>query len=89
MQLLITGGSGFIGSNLARVALGRGHQVRVLDDLSTGRRSNLDGLDVEFVEDTILNYGAVVEAMTGADAVVHLAANPERSTISCEPPSLA
>lgn len=76
MQLLITGGSGFIGSNLSRIALSRGHRVRVLDDLSTGRRSNLEGMDIDLVEDTILNYDSVVDAMTGAEAVVHLGAIP-------------
>lgn len=76
MQLLITGGAGFIGSNLARHALAEGHSVRVLDDLSTGRRSNLDALDVDLVEGSILNYPTLVAAMTGADAVVHLGAIP-------------
>lgn len=76
MQLLITGGAGFIGANLSRLARERGHHVRVFDDLSTGRRSNLDGLDVEFVEDTILDYEAVLSAMSGIDAVVHLGAIP-------------
>lgn len=76
MQLLITGGAGFIGSNLARQALAEGHSVRVLDDLSTGRRSNLQALDVDFVQDSILNYHSVVAAMRGADAVVHLGAIP-------------
>lgn len=76
MQLLITGGSGFIGSNLARVALADGHSVRIIDDLSTGRRSNLNGLDVDFVEASILDTDALERAMTGVDAVVHLAAIP-------------
>lgn len=76
MQLLITGGAGFIGSNLARMALTRGHRVRVLDDLSTGRRSNLNGLDVDLIEASTLDYKAVLKSMTGADGVVHLAAIP-------------
>ena len=63
MQMLITGGAGFIGSNLSRMALSRGHRVRVLDDLSTGSRSNLDGLDVDVVAASILNYDSVLEAM--------------------------
>ena len=45
MRVLITGGAGFIGSNLARTALLAGHEVVVLDDLSTGYAANLDGLD--------------------------------------------
>lgn len=76
MQLLVTGGAGFIGSNLCRAALARGHGVRVLDDLSTGRRSNLAGLGVDMVEASILDYQSVLKAMVGIDAVVHLAAIP-------------
>ena len=76
MQLLITGGAGFIGSNLSRLALADGHQVRVLDDLSTGRHSNLDGLAVDFVEGSMLDCEILGTAMAGADAVVHLGAIP-------------
>ena len=76
MQLLITGGAGFIGSNLARLALADGHRVRVLDDLSTGRAANLTGLDVDLVQDTLLDPDAVLAAMRGAEAVVHLGAIP-------------
>lgn len=76
MQLLITGGAGFIGSNLARHALAEGHSVRVLDDLSTGRASNLNALDLDFVEDSILDFSSVLAVMKGADAVVHLGAIP-------------
>lgn len=76
MQILITGGAGFIGSNLARIALAEGHRVRVIDNLSTGRRENLDGLDVDFIEASILDMLAVEKAMTGVDSVVHLGAIP-------------
>ena len=74
MRLLITGGAGFIGSNLARLALDRGHTVVVLDDLSTGYRANLEDLDVTFVEGSILKHDKLAEAMQGVDSVVHLAA---------------
>lgn len=74
MRLLITGGAGFIGSNLARMALAEGVEVTVLDDLSTGYRTNLRGLDVRFVEASLLDPEAVAEALVGADSVIHLAA---------------
>ncbi|GAB3444326.1 SDR family oxidoreductase [Phycicoccus ginsengisoli] len=74
MRLLITGGAGFIGSNLARLALAGGHEVSVIDDLSTGYADNLDGLDVRFVKGSILEPAALSEAMAGVDSVVHLAA---------------
>lgn len=74
MHILITGGAGFIGSNLARLALEKGHQVTVIDDLSTGYRENLDGLDVRFIEASILDDEAMAEAVTGVESVIHLAA---------------
>lgn len=74
MRLLITGGTGFIGSNLARAALDAGHEVAALDDLSTGHRDNLAGLDVDFTEGSILDAGALGRALKGVDSVIHLAA---------------
>jgi UDP-glucose 4-epimerase len=74
MTTLVTGGAGFIGSNLVRVLVARGGSVRVLDDLSTGLQSNLDGLDVEVVIGSVVDPVAVAAAMAGASAVVHLAA---------------
>lgn len=74
MRLLITGGAGFIGSNLTRLALNRGHEVRVLDDLSTGYLDNFDGLDVEFHEGLVQDPRAARKAVTGIDSVVHLGA---------------
>ena len=53
MRILVTGGAGFIGMNLCRALLQGGHQVVVLDDFSTGLRSNLEGLDVELIEHDI------------------------------------
>lgn len=76
MKVLITGGAGFIGSNLAEKFVHLGDEVRVLDDLSTGTTENLAGLDVEFVEGTILDVPTVQQAMAGVDSVVHLAAIP-------------
>jgi UDP-glucose 4-epimerase len=76
VQVLVTGGAGFIGGNLCR-RLGAGgavERVVVLDDLSTGDRGNLDGLDVELIEGSILDPDALTRAFAGVDAVVHLAA---------------
>ena len=73
MRIAITGGAGFIGSNLSAAALRAGHEVVVLDDFSTGYRDNVvDGS--RLVEGTILDTGAVDDAFAGADSVVHLAA---------------
>jgi UDP-glucose 4-epimerase len=87
MRVLITGGAGFIGSNLTRAALldPSFADVRVLDDLSTGLLSNLDGLDVRLVEGSILDDHALDEAMAGRDAVVHLAARPSVPRSVAEP----
>lgn len=74
MHILITGGAGFIGSNLTRRALERGHEVRVLDDLSGGRRENLAGLDVDLQVGTLLDMDHVTRVTRGVDAVVHLGA---------------
>jgi UDP-glucose 4-epimerase len=77
MRVLITGGAGFIGSNLARLMSRQGFaEVRVLDDLSTGSRANLDSLDVKFIEASFLDYKATVEAVSGVDSIVHLGAIP-------------
>src|SRR5689334_19603191 len=76
MKILITGGAGFIGSHLVRALLGRGDNVRVLDNFFSGRRSNLDGLEVELIEGDITNAEDVVRAITGMTHVLHLAAVP-------------
>lgn len=76
MKVLITGGAGFIGSNLARYFNEHdpNGEVRILDDLSTGRLENLDGLNVRFVEGSILDYDLLRELTQGIDSVIHLAA---------------
>jgi UDP-glucose 4-epimerase len=76
MRAAITGGAGFIGANLAGHLTSVGHEVVVLDDLSTGRRSNLEDLPVRFVEGSILDRDALDDVLNGVDAVVHLAARP-------------
>lgn len=74
---LVTGGAGFIGSNLARQLRARGEDVRILDNFSTGHRRNLEGLDgVEIVEGDILNPETCARACEGVDYVFHQAALP-------------
>ncbi|WP_426135497.1 NAD-dependent epimerase/dehydratase family protein [Pseudomonas sp. PWP3-1b2] len=74
--ILITGGAGFIGSHLVDALLAKGYAVRVLDDLSTGKRSNLplDNPRVELIEGDVADAERVAHAAIGATAVVHLAA---------------
>jgi nucleoside-diphosphate-sugar epimerase len=75
-QVLVTGGAGFIGSTIARLV---GQQTRahviVLDDLSSGHRSNLDGLPITFVEGDVRDAETVRRAIAGCDTVFHLAAS--------------
>jgi UDP-glucose 4-epimerase len=74
--VLITGGAGFIGSHLTDALLANGHSVRILDDLSTGKRSNLplDNPAVELIEGDVADAALVARAMSGCSAVAHLAA---------------
>lgn len=71
---LITGGAGFIGSNLAEALLKRGDKVRIFDDFSTGSRDNLKGLEVEVCEGDLRDFDAVRRAMKGVKFVSHQAA---------------
>lgn len=73
-RVLVTGGCGFIGSNLVPQLVESGHSVRVLDNLSTGRREYLEGVDVELVEGDIRDVDTDARAVDGIDIVVHLAA---------------
>ncbi len=73
MKVLVTGGAGFIGSHVVEQLHGRA-EVRVLDNLRSGFRRNLDGLRCEFIEGSILNRETVRETMRGVDCVFHLAA---------------
>ncbi len=76
--LLITGGAGFIGSHLARRFLSDGYHVRVLDNLSSGKRANLAGVldDVELIEGDIRDPDTCLRAAQGAQAIFHQAARP-------------
>jgi UDP-glucose 4-epimerase len=73
---LVTGGAGFIGSNLVRALLERGDTVRVLDNFSTGNRANLEdlGADVEIVEGDLRSYERVHTAVRRSELVYHLGA---------------
>src|SRR5207248_10667638 len=73
-RVLVTGGGGFIGSNLVRGLLERGDEVRVLDNFSTGNRANLEGLEVEVVEGELRSYERVHAAIRGVEVVYHLGA---------------
>ena len=73
MKVLITGGAGFIGSHLAR-QLSEGSEVRILDNLRSGRAENVAGLAVKFFEASVMDGGALKQAVAGVDVVFHLAA---------------
>jgi UDP-glucose 4-epimerase len=72
--VLITGGAGFVGSNLARALVEAGTEVRVLDDFDAVRTDYLVGLDVRTIRGSVTDEAVVRKAVRGADAVVHLAA---------------
>jgi UDP-glucose 4-epimerase len=73
---LVTGGAGFIGSHIATALVERGDRVRVFDNLSTGKRENLDHLagKVEFVEGDLVDRASVEKALAGIDVIFHEAA---------------
>ena len=75
---LVTGGAGFIGSHIAESLVKRGERVRVLDNLMTGKRENLDHLvdKLEFIEADIRDANATRQAMEGVNIVYHEAAIP-------------
>jgi nucleoside-diphosphate-sugar epimerase len=78
MRVLLTGGAGFIGSHLAEALLGAGHEVLVVDDLSTGSMDNIAHLKThpafEYVIDTVMHEGLMAELVDRAEVVFHLAA---------------
>ena len=78
MKALVTGGGGFIGSNLVRRLVEQGHDVRVLDNFSTGNRRNLAGIEdeVELVEGELRSYERVHNATRGTEVVFHQGALP-------------
>ena len=76
MRYLVTGGAGFIGSNIVDELVRRGHSVVVLDDLSTGNEANLAGVrdKIDFRAGSITDLAEAQAACKGADYVIHLAA---------------
>ncbi|MGD9648737.1 MAG: SDR family oxidoreductase [Pirellulales bacterium] len=75
-KILVTGGAGFIGSHLVHALVERGDQVRVLDNLSTGKRRNLAEVAdaIEFVEGDLVDAATVARAVSGVELVYHEAA---------------
>jgi UDP-glucose 4-epimerase len=77
MKILITGGAGFVGSHLADKLIGAGHEITVIDDLSTGRYSNVEHLEGEknfrLIIDTVLNEKLMEELIRETDRVFHMA----------------
>jgi UDP-glucose 4-epimerase len=84
MKVLVTGAAGFIGSNLV-TRLTEIAEVRGIDDLSTGYMRNIEGLDLDFIEGSILDEALLAKAVSGCDAIVHLAARPSVPRSIAEP----
>lgn len=77
-SFLVTGGAGFIGSNCVEYLLQKGHHVRVIDNLSTGKKVNIADFarDIEFIEADVEDAAEIRKAVDGMDYVIHLAAIP-------------
>ena len=75
---LITGGAGFIGSNVARTLLAQQHQVRVFDNFLTGKRENLTDIlsEISLIEEDLRHFDAVRKAAAGVDYILHIGALP-------------
>lgn len=76
MRFLVTGGAGFVGSHLVELLLNQDHEVRVLDDLSSGHKHNLSSVidQIEFIEGSILDQKKIEQASQAVDGIFHLAA---------------
>ncbi len=77
-EYLVTGGAGFIGSNIVHTLLGQGRSVRILDNFSTGRKANLQEVadDIDVVEGDLRDPAAVAQAVKGVRVIFHLGALP-------------
>jgi UDP-N-acetylglucosamine/UDP-N-acetyl-alpha-D-glucosaminouronate 4-epimerase len=86
-RYLVTGGAGFVGSNLVHALAAAGERVRVFDDFSSGKRANLTGIagDVEIVEGDLRDAAAVSRACAGIDYVLHEGAIPSVPRSFLEP----
>lgn len=77
-NILITGGAGFIGSNLSYYFVNKGYKVRCIDNLATGKKSNIEALmeheNFEFIEGDIRDYNFCLDATKGIEAILHQAA---------------
>ena len=73
MKYLVTGGAGFIGSNIVETLLKKGHEVTVIDDFSYGFMNNLKSLSAKIIKDSITNLNTVQKASEDIDVVLHLA----------------
>ena len=78
MKALVTGGSGFIGSNVSKMLLSKGIDVVVYDNLSSGNYDNIRNLNVQFIKGDILDKDAIKDVCKGVDLVFHLAASVGR-----------
>jgi UDP-glucose 4-epimerase len=73
-RIAVTGGAGFVGSNLVRRLIPEGYEVTVIDDFTTGLKSNLKGLDCRINEASLVDEVAIDEATIGCDWIIHLGA---------------
>ena len=78
MNCLVTGGAGFIGSNLTERLVKEGHKVKVIDNLSTGKKENLNNIlnDIEFIEGDIRDYSLIKKSVNNLNIIFHEAALP-------------
>src|SRR6185295_20281847 len=76
--VVVTGGAGFIGSHIAETVAAQGAKVRIVDDLSTGHRENIEELsgDIELIEGSVADIDLMNRALKGAEVVFHEAAIP-------------
>lgn len=75
MKALVTGGAGFIGSNLVRLLIDKEIEVKILDNLSTGYRKNIENLDIDFINGDVRDTDLVEKISRDVTIVFHLAAN--------------